>query len=249
MAAWQRFIGAAVFVAVVLLFALFPAIRLVDRVDANRFERGGIAKPSEPPRGVADFGKEQPSHDARTIADQIAALNDNGGSDFIIIDKKNARFYVFDGSSRLRASSTVLLGAAVGDDAAPDIGQRPFARIRLDEKTTPAGRFVAERGHETSGKDVVWVDYDAAVAIHRVLTANPDERRLQRLASDVATDKRISMGCINLPVPFYEAYVRPMFANHKHPVYILPDTKSIDEVFGASLLDVRRGPTILVRAN
>jgi hypothetical protein len=133
----------------------------------------------------------------------------------------------------LLGSSSVLLGAASGDDSMPGIGSLPIADVLPGERTTPAGRFVAERGHNSRGEDVVWVDYDAAVSMHRVLTTNPAERRLERLASPSSYDKRISYGCINVPVAFYETYIRPTFANHRAVVYILPEFKSLEEVFGA----------------
>ena len=41
-----------------------------------------------------------------------------------------------------------------------------------EERTTPAGRFVAERGQNLRGEDVVWIDYDAAVLMHRVITTS-----------------------------------------------------------------------------
>src|SRR5206468_1038865 len=83
------------------------------------------------------------------------------------------------------------------------------------ERSTPAGRFVGERGHNARGEDVVWLDYDAAVSMHRVLTSNPEERRLERLATPTSDDKRISYGCINVPVDFYETYIQPMFATQR----------------------------------
>ncbi len=60
-----------------------------------------------------------------------------------------------------------------------------MASILPEERTTPAGRFVAELGHNIKGEDIVWVDYDAAVSLHRVRATNPTERRLQRLATQV----------------------------------------------------------------
>ena len=100
-----------------------------------------------------------------------------------------------------------------------------------EERTTPAGRFVGELGRNAHSEDVVWVDYDAAVSIHRVLTANPTERRLERLATPAVDDNRISYGCINVPVDFYEAKVRPVFAGRPAVIYILPEERSPSDVF------------------
>jgi len=184
--------------------------------------------------GVADFLAEVPSPDARLVADFVAASGDNDGIEFFLIDKKFARLYVFDADARLLATSPVLLGSAKGDDSVPGIGLRPLSAVRPSERTTPAGRFVAQRGHNTNGEDVVWVDYDAAVSMHRVRTANVKDRRLERLATPTVDDNRISYGCINVPAAFYNANVKPVFANRRAIVYVLPEVKSVQQVFGFS---------------
>ena len=141
--------------------------------------------------------------------------------------------FVFDAQARLRASSPALLGSARGDDSVAGIGTRPIALVRPEERTTPAGRFVAERGRNARGEDVVWVDYDAAVSMHRVLTTEPSERRLQRLASPSVDERRISYGCINLPVAFYEDARRPGLRKPGGVVYVMPESRTIRQVFGA----------------
>jgi len=189
----------------------------------------------------ADFGHESPSPDARHLADWIADSRDNENADFIIVDKRYARAYVFDAEARLRGASTVLLGSALGDDSVPGIGLRPIAEVRPEERTTPAGRFVAERGRNLNGEDVVWVDYDAAVSMHRVRATQPSERRLERLATPTVDDNRISYGCINVPVAFYEAHVRPLVATHRAIVDVLPEVKPVQQVFGSyDVATVRR---------
>jgi len=185
----------------------------------------------------ADFGSVAPGPEARELADWIAASKDNAGAAFAIVDKREAMVFVFDAQARLRGSSPALLGSARGDDTVEGIGTRPIALVRPEERTTPAGRFVAERGLNARGEDVVWVDYDAAVSMHRVLTTDPSERRLQRLASPSADERRISYGCINLPVAFYEAYVRPAFAQPGGVIYVMPESRPIRQVFGS--YDVR----------
>jgi hypothetical protein len=64
----------------------------------------------------------------------------------------------------------------------------------MAERTTPAGRFASEPGVNIHGEAIIWVDYDAAIAIHRLRPSPPAERRPQRLASASALDKRISLG-------------------------------------------------------
>ncbi len=181
----------------------------------------------------ADFGRKlRVSADARRVADWVAATNDNGTRDFVLVDKRAAHVYVFDAWARLQADSPVLLGWARGDLTVPGIGDRPLALVRPEERTTPAGRFVAEPGVNAQGEDVVWVDYDAAVSMHRVRTGKVAERRLARLASVGIGDNRISYGCINLPVQFYEIQLRPrVHGGRGAVVYVLPEVLPLRQVF------------------
>jgi hypothetical protein len=202
------------------------------------------ALPAPGPR-FADFGTHTVSPDARHVADWIADSRDNANTDFVIVDKKYARVYVFDANARLRDSTPVLLGAARGDDTVPGIGSRPIAEVLPHERTTPAGRFVAELGRNALGEDVVWVDYDAAVSMHRVRTTNPKvERRLQRLATPSIDDNRISYGCINVPVAFYETFIRPAFAAQRAVVYVLPEVKPVQQVFGSYDVATAQGRSV-----
>ncbi len=183
----------------------------------------------------ADFRGRPGSPDARRLADWVARTADNGATPFVVLDKRDATVYVFDRSARLIDASPVLLGFAPGDESADGIGTRALDAVASHEKTTPAGRFDAERGHDTTGEDVVWIDYDAAVAMHRVRVVDPRERRLERLRSPDPADRRISYGCVNVPVAFFEHVVAPLFRKAHAPVYVLPETKSLDAVFGAGV--------------
>ena len=176
----------------------------------------------------------QASAEVQYLLAWIAATADNGQLDFVVIDKKNATAHVFSSAHTWRASSPVLIGLAVGDDTVPGIGDRPVSQVQSHERTTPAGRFMAELGTNTQGEAVVWVDYDAAVSMHSVRNTKPEEQRLQRLASEKVAERRISYGCINFPQAIFQAQVLPMFSQRKALVYVLPDVKSVNAVFGSS---------------
>jgi len=88
-------------------------------------------------------------------------------------------------------------------------------------------------GTNMQGEDIVWVDYDAAVSMHRVRATVKSERRLERLASRTSADNRISFGCINLPVAFYEKALKPAVQNTGAIVYVLPEQSTAHEVFGS----------------
>ncbi len=185
----------------------------------------------------ASFEREHKSRDAQHVADWVVDSGDNRGMPFVIVDKMDAKVFVFDADGRLLGAAPALLGVARGDDSIPGIGDRKLSDMRPEERTTPAGRFVASLGYNFNGKDILWVDYDGAVSLHRVITTNPTERRLQRLATPTPLDNRISYGCINVPAKFYDNVVSPAFTGTYGIVYVLPETRSISEIF-ASYYDV-----------
>ncbi len=237
-----RAAGAAALFGVIAFAVGFGLARLtadgsVPAVTSSAHNARSVAPIAAPPAApVPDFGDQSPSPDARQLVRWVASSHDNGDADFVVIDKMHAAVYVFDAHARLRGASPVLIGSAVGDDSVAGIGTRPVASVRPAERTTPAGRFVGERGRNADGEDVVWVDYDAAVSMHRVRLTDPRERRLERLVSPTSADNRISFGCINVPPAFYEAHVRPTFARHKAIVYVLPEVKTLQQVFGSAVL-------------
>jgi len=188
-----------------------------------------------PATGSADFQGASASDDVRETANWVVRTDDNQSRPFIIVDKKAAKVFVFDGRANLRGATTVLLGLAVGDDSAPGVGDRPLAQIRPEERTTPAGRFDASFGLNLAGQDVLWIDYNTALALHRVLAVGTRQHRLERLAARSTLSPRITFGCINVPVKFYEDVVRTEFQGTVGVVYILPETKPIHEVFPGQL--------------
>jgi hypothetical protein len=188
----------------------------------------------------AYFGRERASRDARQIADWIVDSADNAGLPFVVVDKIDAKIFVFDAGGRILGATPALLGLARGDHTVPGIGDRELSDMPPETRTTPAGRFVAALGMDARGEDVLWVDYDAGVSLHRVITNKPEERRLERLATPTPLDNRISYGCINVPKRFYENVVSPMFTGTVGIVYVLPEIRSAREVFGSYDVEARR---------
>lgn len=180
----------------------------------------------------ADFAQESPSADARHVADWAVDSGDHKAMPFVIVDKLASRVFVFDAHGRLRGAAPALLGLARGDDSVPGIGSRKMSTIRPEERTTPAGRFVATLERSLKGDEILWVDYETAIALHRVIATVPKERRLQRLDSRTPSDRRITYGCINVPVMFFDDIVAPSFRGTAGVVYVLPETRPVAEVFG-----------------
>ena len=181
----------------------------------------------------ANFGGEIASRDARELASWVMTSRDNHALPFVIVDKINAKVFVFDRRGDLKGAAAALLGMGRGDDSVPGIGQRKLATIRPGERTTPAGRFQAALGRDFE-QDILWIDYDAALSLHRVIVGNPKDHRAARLASPSVLDNRISFGCINVPAAFYDDVVRPAFTATVGIVYILPETRPLRAVFAMS---------------
>src|SRR5205823_9942518 len=109
--------------------------------------------------GLADLGVQPASGDVRRMANWVADSRDNGTRAFVIIDKPQARVYLFGPDAHLRAAATALLGSARGDDTFPGVGDKPLKEVKAEEKSTPAGRFIADVGEScTRGVDEVWYD-------------------------------------------------------------------------------------------
>ena len=174
-------------------------------------------------------GPAQAQADARAalsppLLQWVLQTQDNEGAPFIIIDKRQARLWLFKADGAAVGNTPILLGLARGDASVAGIGEREIENIREHERTTPAGRFIAEAARNAGGEDIFWIDYDAAVSMHRVRANNAAEKRLQRLASPTAADNRISYGCINVPALFYDKRIQPLFTAHRGVVYVLPET-------------------------
>lgn len=179
----------------------------------------------------ADFQSERTTPQVLRMADWVVRSGYNQQMPFLVVDKTDARVYLFHANGQLRGAAAALVGMAVGDDSAPDIGVRKLSNIRPGERTTPAGRFVASLGRNLQGGQILWVDYESALSLHPVVTNNPKERRVQRLSTPTPLDNRISYGCINVTADFFKQVVSPAFAMSSGVVYILPETLSLRQAF------------------
>ena len=162
----------------------------------------------------------------RTLARRVLSRSDHSGLPFAIVDKKAATLVVYFGDGRLAGVTPVLLGQTPGDLAPPGVGDRAQrAALRPSDRTTPAGRYTAEPGHNLQGEAIVWIDYENALAIHRLRPAPPQERRAERLASPNPSERRISAGCVIVPVAFYETVVAPVLGRSRAIVYVMAEDR------------------------
>ncbi len=171
------------------------------------------------------FNTESASRRTREMADWVVRSSDNHNLPFAIVDKVNAKVYVFSVDGELQGAAPVLLGLSPGDHATPGVGTKRMSLISPHERTTPAGRFVAKLGHNSHGKEILWVDYENAISMHPVITSRPKERRVERLLTPTPLDNRISYGCINVPGEFFRNVIYSNFSGTEGIVYILPEAK------------------------
>lgn len=231
-----------------VLFAAL-ALALLYLLVGDRFRRSTPAPPPSPPAAVArlalpaasaalprqlDLAGVNAPRDVTQVAAWAVREADNANRPFAIVDKRRAQVYVFAPGGRLLGTSAVLLGYAAGDRSVEGIGNKAIDQIQPHERTTPAGRFQSAPGRNSLGQEVVWVDYDVAVSMHRVRATNPAERRLERLATKTAADNRISWGCINVPVAFFDETVWPHIGQRRGVVYVLPEREPLAAFFPAA---------------
>jgi hypothetical protein len=158
------------------------------------------------------------------LARAVVASRDHGRRPFAVVDKQTATLSVYRADGRLVGKSAALIGAAVGDRSAPGVGERTqTGRLRPGDRTTAAGRFVSEPGRNLGGEPVVWIDYDNALAIHRLRAGPTHTLRAQRLASADAGKRRVSAGCVVVPVDFFKAVVEPTLGRGAAVVYVVPE--------------------------
>jgi hypothetical protein len=170
------------------------------------------------------FTVGQASSSPQDLVHWVLRTADHQGLPFVVIDKRAARVWVYHPSGQLRGSAPALLGLALGEGSAAGVGERPLAQIRPEERTTPAGRYVAELGHNLHGQSLLWIDYAQALSLHPLRRSDPLERRSERLATHTAQDNRITYGCINVSEQFWQAVVMPTFRGTQGLVYVLPES-------------------------
>ena len=189
-----------------------------------------------PESGSSDVALQSASTEVKRVARWIIDSGDNGGLSFLLVDKVNARVFAFDPAGHLQGTAPALLGLAHGDRLlAPN--SATMSQMPPQVRVTPAGRFVSRLAIDSHGKELLVLDYDAAISMHPVVKGTPAEHRAERLASPTPLDNRISFGCINVPPEFYTTFVHPAFLGTKGVVYVLPEMEPASKLFGFQPVD------------
>ncbi len=229
-----RRLGIAASAVLALLAAQPVTAAPVPAKGVERRARKAVPKPRAEPLAIEQAALAEapmPSEATDRLVAWVAAAKDNRGMPYIVIDKQNALLLLFGGDGQALGQAPVLLGVSIGDDSSPGVGAKSLAEIGPAERTTPAGRFIAKFGRAFGNQRVLWVDYANSVALHAVITTNKKERRVARLLSPTPDDNRVTFGCINVGTSFYTKTLRPLFQKKGGIVYVLPDSRPVDEVF------------------
>ncbi len=181
-------------------------------------------------RPQATLFKASPA--ALALYDQVLGSTDNAQRPFAIVDKQHAQVLVYHADGTLAGASPVLLGQMPGDGFTQDVRVRTQeGRLRLQDRTTPAGRFDSVPGRNLTGEGVVWVDYATAFAIHRLRPAPAAQQRPARLASSNPAAKRISAGCVVVPEVFYDGVIAPVLGQGPSVIYVIPEDSDWRRLF------------------
>lgn len=144
---------------------------------------------------------------------------------FAVVDKRQAMLSVYDADGRLLGRTPALLGLTPGDTEPASARGKAPAALKAHERVTPAGRFEAVPGRNLSGERVVWFDYEANLAIHRLRPAAAAQRRPERLASGNPAEARVTLGCVVVDPAFFDEVVLPALGRGPSLVYILPESQ------------------------
>lgn len=142
--------------------------------------------------------------------------------DFLLVDKVEGRIYRISPVGEVIAEDTALVGQHRKDIA---VKAQYFENPDTGDKITPAGTFRIKKYLAERYGGIVLVFLEGpkyAAAVHRVFLGNPHERRAERLRSSRREDRRITNGCINVPVDFFNKWLEPLPDGTL--MFILPET-------------------------
>ncbi|MCR5884183.1 L,D-transpeptidase [Rhizobacter sp. J219] len=173
--------------------------------------------------------------DTRHVHQWVLDSGDHRQRPFAVVDKRAARIFVFDAEGQLLGTTPVLLGQGLGDHSVPGVADiADLNRIPVADRTTPAGRFASQPGRNLRGEAIVWFDYAAALAIHRLRPGSSEAGRLARLDTASPDDNRASLGCVVVPPAFFDEVVAPSLGRQRGVVYVLPEQQPVQAIFGVN---------------
>lgn len=177
--------------------------------------------------------------DKEKIIEYNKLLNENGLSNgnYVLIDKKKCKAYVYSPDGDVLLKSEVALGRQKGDVRG---GGYKNKKVKLT-LTTPPGEFYVGREGAISGttderlygKRVLMLRGDhtrqdskktQTLALHRVPATPMGRLRENVFHNGTLKDNRVSFGCVNFLVSFFDK-MRSFIKGKGTKVYILPEEK------------------------
>lgn len=203
-----------------LPIALFNVVRAVWNAIKNNFAKVSLAVAITTGSTFAAPTEANAATPTETaVVQNIVSQNDNQGKQFIVADKQAGTLTLYTPQGRQITSTPALFGKAVGDSTKTK-NATPSGRFDL---TFVDGKNIDGKGYGSSAQALsvngkLQENNAGNVAIHRVL---PIENRKAKLASETATDNRVSHGCINVPSAFYDTHLD---RKQDTVVYVMPET-------------------------
>jgi hypothetical protein len=139
--------GRAALAALLAIALTVPAAAIAPRPGAGKTAPRAKAAKTKPKTAKPVAPVVVPalprSDAANRVIAWVAAAHDNAGLPYAVIDKPTASLFLFSAKGEFLGETPVLLGIGVGDESSPGIGAKRLEEIGPAERTTPAGRFVA----------------------------------------------------------------------------------------------------------
>ena len=176
-----------------------------------------------------------------SVAPSMQSMNTDISTSNIRMNNRMTNRNVPASGTMIVSNSTAGLASGMADAAPaaapPDHPGRPFAGLDkrcaalyvVDGSARLTGASI--RSFESAGDNVVWLNYAAAVELCSVEIIDPLQRRPERIATSKTSEKRLSNGCSNVPVAFFDAVATPALGHARGMLYGSPALTPSRQVF------------------
>lgn len=220
---------------------------LAGAIGPDHAQTTAPANPATPTTPPADLARAlMPGSPSATppVAPSMPSMNTEMSTSNIRMNNRMTNRNVPASGNATDSNSTAGLAPGMADAApaagSPDHPGRHFAG--LDKHGAALYVFdgsarltcASIRLLDSAGDKVAWLNYAAAVELRSVEIFDPLERRLERIATSYAGEKRVSNGCVNVPVAFFDAVATPALGHAHGILYVSPALTRLRQVFPAA---------------
>ncbi len=210
-----------------------PIIKPKEEKPAAKFETPKTAPPPENPRFRESIYEALPLQ-GKEVYKSLAENDPTPGHGYMILDKMNAKQYIFDQDNRLMAIIVPGFGKEQGDE------QNTAEKYNEGRMTTPSGVYLLSNATvkediEEYGKlqfslyGTSVLGNDEFIKEHQTYAGHGELKpRTEKLNSPTPTDNNFSNGCINISAEDFEKYVKPNFkGDYSELLFVLQDEKGL----------------------